>query len=285
MEQRRRFTFHGDAAAFGGHIARPKNVVIEAPGGSALTVSGGRCTARIPRTQFDEFFSVDSATTFAEGLFDDAKAFEEFTNHRVPEHALTASTHVRAEVLGLVVGQKPRLTIKRLRAELQARSPQGSGQPAIRVAKEAAVDGVVIDGHRLVVQLNAAPFQRFDTHAKLLVAADDPAFVKQYGDALFMTTGLDGEPAPAASGRLIESSSGTVYATIVKSIRWEGDPFPGAQIDRNVVVIPDFGRLYFGELLISGHSRRLTMLRLVLGSPLGGNVAVADVQDNGGWSF
>jgi len=179
MEQRRRFTFHGDAAAFGGHLARPRNIVVEAPAGSALTVSGGRCSARIPRTQFEEFFGVDSATTFAEGLFDDQQLFEAFTNHRVPEQALTASTRVRAEVLGLFVGQRPRLTIKRLRAELHARSPQGSGQPAIRVPKEVAVDGVVIDGHRLIVELDPLPFQRFDTHARLLAAADDPAFVKE----------------------------------------------------------------------------------------------------------
>jgi hypothetical protein len=285
MEQPRRFIFHAHAAAFGGQIIRPRNIVLEAPGASALPVSGGRSVARIPRTSFDEFFSVDSARTFAEGLFDDAKQFEAFTNHQLLEQSLTASTVVRAEVLGLAVGRTPRLTIKRLSAELQAKSPNGSGQPAVRVGKDVAIEGVVIDGHRLVVELYTAPFQRFDTYAKLQVAADDPAFVKESGDALFMTTTVDGQAPPAAAGRLLQSSPGTVYATIVRSIRWDGDPFPGSEINRNVVKIPGLGVLYFGELLIEEYSRRLTMLRLALGSEAGGVVACADVQDNGGWSF
>ncbi len=37
----------------------------------------------------------------------------------------------------------------------------------------------------------------------------------------------------------------------MKSIKWNGDPFPGAHIENNVVTIPDFGRVFFGELLIS----------------------------------
>jgi len=69
----------------------------------------------------------------------------------------------------------------------------------------------------------------------------------------------------------------------VKSIKWDGDPFPGAQIDHNTVTIPDFGRVFFGELLISRCERRLTMVRGALGSDSGGDVGGGDVQDNGSW--
>jgi hypothetical protein len=283
MDNKRRFIFRANAAAFGGHLVRPKDIVLEAPGASSLTVSGGRSVARIPATRFDDYFSVESASTFAEGLYEDPKQFLEFTYHRVEEDTLAAVTHVISEVNGFVMGRKPRLTIKRMKADLRARSPLGSGQAAIRVG-DVALEGIDIDGYRLVVELDTAPFQRFDTHAKLLVAADDPAFVKASGDSLFMKTARNGESNPPPAGRLIEYG-GTIYATIVKSIRWDGPPFPGSTIEYNKVVLPDFGRAYFGELLVSPHSRRLTMVRLALGSNGGGSAAGSDAQDNGGWGW
>ena len=49
-------------------------------------------------------------------------------------------------------------------------------------------------------------------------------------------------------------------------------PFPGAKIDEHSVIVPDFGTIFFGELLISAFERRLTMVRFELGSPLRGYV-------------
>jgi hypothetical protein len=75
-----------------------------------------------------------------------------------------------------------------------------------------------------------------------------------------------------------------MHGTIVKSIRWANQPYPGATIDGHVVTVPEFGRIFFGEVAVQKMSRRLTMMRLELGSPIGGDAAFADVQDNGGWS-
>jgi hypothetical protein len=284
MEQRHRFIFSGNAAAFGGRIIRPKDVSLEAPAGSSLPVTGGRSVAQIPATAFEDFFAIESASTLAEGLFDDADRLRELTYHKVQEDTLTTSTHVSADVTGLVVGSKPRLTVKHLRAELNAKSPRASGQAAIRVGDGTTLDGITIDAYRLVVELNLAPFQRFDTYAKLLTAVDDPAFVKESADALFLRTRVDGQLPPPRTGRLIDSSS-TIYATIVKSIAWDGEPFPDSRIDHNMVIVPGLGRLYFGELLISATWRRLTMLRMSLGSPMGGFAAAADVESNGSWGY
>jgi hypothetical protein len=285
MEYRRRQIFSAHAAAFGGHIIRPKDIVLEAPSASALTVVGGRSVSRIPATEFGDFFKIRSATTFAEGLFDDRKAFLALTNHQVEEQTLTATTRVRAEVNGLVVGDEPRLTIRKLRAALTGTTPLGSGQPSIRVDPDVVIEGVTIDKFRLIVELQPTTFQRLDTHAKLLVAADDPAFLTSDGDAVFLRTPIDGQPEPPRTGRLIESSNGTIYATIVKSIKWDGKPFPDSKIDGNIVTIPDFGRIYFGELLISTHTRSLTMVRLTLGSHVGGNAAAGGVEDNIIWGY
>jgi hypothetical protein len=248
-------------------------------------VVGGRSVTKIPRVQFDEYLQIDSATAFAEGLFEDPRQLLAFTNSLVPEEALVAVTRVYSEVFGFAIGRDPRLTIKRQRGELIARSPLASDQPSIRFGQDVALEGVDVGGHRLIIELDTAPFQQCDTYAKLLVGADDPAFVRSSGDALFMQTPRGGEPAPPPSGRLIQSWRGTIYATIVRSIRWDGDPYPGSQIDHNIVVIPNLGRLYFGELLISADCRRLTMVRAALGSDGGGTGSGACSQDNGSWGW
>jgi hypothetical protein len=282
MDLRRRFVFRGNAAAIGGRIVRPKDLMIESSVASSLTVAGGRSQARVGDTHFGDFIAFQAASTSAEGVFDDLKQQIELTHQRVAEDSLTTSTRVNADVAGLQVGNKPKLTIKRLHAALASKSPAGSGEPAISPSNDTVLDGVAIDGHVLVVELALALFQKYDTRAKLLTAADDPNFVRESGDCLFMKSAFTGNPA-RPSGRLLHSS-GTTYATIVKSIKWSGEPYPKATIDHNVVTVPNFGKIFFGELLITDLSRRLTLLRLELGSPDGGAVAAAEVESNGTWS-
>jgi hypothetical protein len=283
MELTRRFIFRGNAAAIGGRLVRPADVVVEASG-SALPVTGGRSVSRLPGRAFTDELRFGSATTFAEGVFDNPPPAATVSWGSVREDTLTSSTRVSAEIADVVVGAKPRLTVKRLRAELSGRSPVGGGEPPIRIEgdKQTLVEGVSIDGHSLLVVIDVTGFQRCDTRAKLVVAADDAAFVAEYGDLLFMKSGVDGRPVPPA-GRLLEYR-GTIYATIVRKLQWDGAPFPGAEIDHHTVFIPDFGRIFFGELLISAAERRLTMMRLKLGSPVAGDVAMADVDTNGSWS-
>ena len=57
-----------------------------------------------------------------------------------------------------------------------------------------------------------------------------------------------------------------------------------AQIDHHSVVVKDFGKIFFGEILITSSSRRLTMMRLELGSDDGGTASGPDVDINGSWS-
>jgi hypothetical protein len=278
-----RYVFHSHAAAFGGRIVRPKDIVLEAGGASALLVTGGRSVAKLQRTEFDEFFVVESANTLAEGFFEDKAAFVEVTHRRTLEQTLTAISRARTEVNGLAIGRKPRLAIGRIRAELANRSAGHSGQPSIRIGKDTVIDGISIEGHKLVVELNTKPYIRYDTHAKLLAAMDDAKFLSESGETLFMSKRFGTDSKTPAFRKLLRRGN-TLYATIVKSIRWVGKPFPKSEIHDNMVVLPTFGRVFFGELLIAEYSRRLTMVRMEMGSDSGGSASAGDVESNGGWS-
>ena len=100
------------------------------------------------------------------------------SNHQAQEDSLKSSTRVKAEIRTLTVGRKKRLTAERLSAEMMSHSPTGSGEPPIMLG-DVAVTGVKIDGFELMVELATGIFNENDTRAKLLTAADTPAFVKK----------------------------------------------------------------------------------------------------------
>jgi hypothetical protein len=282
MDYRTRFVFHGNASAYGGRLVRPTDIVLEATGASSLPVTGGRCRGQTNGTQFGDAIAIGPSTTSIEGLFDDHAQAVEVSHGRLHQTALTATTTATADVRDIAAGVKPRLTIKHVHAALMSISPAGSHEPAIRLGNESVVEGAALDGHKLIIELHTPMFQEHATRSKLVAAADDPKFVEKFGDSFFMRSKTAGGTGPAR-GRLLEVRAG-IYATIVKRIRWDGAPYPGARIDHHIVIVPDFGKIFFGEILILRDARRLTMVRLQLGSPIGGDVAFAEVQDNGIWS-
>ena len=101
LQLRRRFVFRGNAAAFGGRFVRPDDVFLEMPGASSLPDRRpiGR-DVQGDRGNFKGYLSFDSATTFAEGQFDDRKQAIALTHGKVPRRALVTSTRVRAESTG-----------------------------------------------------------------------------------------------------------------------------------------------------------------------------------------
>src|SRR5262245_43106267 len=227
MEIRRRFVFRGNAAAIGGRIVRPTDLILDAIATSSLTVAGGRSRQRAGNAKFGEWISFGEANTSAEGLFDDVQRQVEFTNGKVAEDYLSTTTKVSADVVNLTVGNKPRLTIRRLHAALTSKSPTGSGEPPISVGAVTTIDRVSVDGHLLTIELNLPLLQKYDTFSKLMLASDDPAFVKESGDHLFMTQTTPGVAAPSPAR--LRYSNGVVHATVVKSIKWAGEAIPNAR--------------------------------------------------------
>jgi hypothetical protein len=276
------FLFHANAAAIGGRIAKPKDLPVDTPAASSLSGAGGRSTGRADKGSIGGVIQFGSASTLAEGLFDDLAKWAETLCGDACEDALTATTKVNSEVRDLAVNAKAVFTAKRVRGGFVAKSPKGSGEPSIALDRDTVFDGIALGGYKLIVELNTPLFQRFDTLSKLRAAADTPKFVKEHGAGLYMKASVTGRTTASPAGRFVESG-GTIYGTIVKSLRWAGKPYPGAEIDDNVITIPDCGDIYFGEIYISALRRRLIMLRMDLCCPAPMRLMMADVEDNGTW--
>jgi hypothetical protein len=280
-----RFIFHANAAAIGGRIVKPKDIVIESSAASSLTVAGGRSRSAVKAGNFSDLVRFGAASTLAEGLFDDAKKWSDTLCGDDPsEDGLTASMRVSAEIRDLAISSKTPVSAKRVSGGFMAKSARGGGEPSIALGDDTTVDSLTLGKSRLIVEINTKLFQQYDTFAKLRTAADDPKFVRDNGDHLFMNVDVPGRTAASPDGRLVETG-GHVYGTIVKSIKWADKPLPGAQIDGHVITIPDCLQIYVGEILIGALARRLTMLRIRLCCPFSGVICCCDTEDNGTWGF
>jgi hypothetical protein len=273
MELTRRFIFHGSAAAFGGRFVRPEDVVLASSGGSALPSVGGRSDWRDRDIKIGKSFRIARAETSASGLVDSLRDAVKATHGKLSAETLTATTTVSARVRGLEVGgaaplkkgdePEPLMTVSDVNAALVSRSAQPGHESSVIVG-EASISTVTFDSpvhgrYRLDVVTDIAPFTKADTRAK--VVAD-------------------------RSIRQVHGDRDLIFATVVKELVWQkGRAYPGSKpLGTNGVYIPNLGRFYFGELLIQSSTRRLTMIRMELGSPTGGSGAVGDVDTNGTWS-
>ena len=128
---------------------------------------------------------------------------------------------------------------------------------------------------RLKITLAEGFYQECDTQAKLK-KKHAKGLAPQHA-RLLLPLVEDGDPLTT-----FPEANGVVKCTIVQEISWDGAPHPTATIHGHVVRVPNFGKIYFGEMFITGDSRRLTMVRFQLGSDDGGEVTVAEGENNGG---
>lgn len=274
MELTRRFLFNGSAAAYGGRFVRPDDVILTSTGGSVLSVVGGRSVWSDRDIRIGKSFRIKQAETSAEGLVDSLRDAIRVTHGKLANDALRATTSVSTRIRGIEVGgappvkrgdePEPTMSVAEVSCTLLSRSAD-PGHEANVTVQGAFISTVTFDSpvhgkYKLDVNLQFDHFQRADTRAKIIA---NSAIMQVHGD------------------------KDIIFSTIVKDLVWQKDkPYPGSdRIGSNGLYIPNLGRFFFGEFLIQAGARRLTMIRMALGSPTGGDGCVGDVDANGTWSF
>jgi hypothetical protein len=266
----RRHVFHGHASGVAAHIRRPKDAILDVKGASTLPVIGGHHEHKVGKTQMGKWVSFQSASTSAHGDYENPKHGLATTQGMLFEDAATVTT-VAARVRGLnILG---RVLIADLNLYMESRTAPGMVQPSIRL-KGNRIDGVKIDGAKLKITLAETLFRKHDTKEKLASAYKSlPSRHKR----LFLPCEVDGEEEATE----YPDGQGTAKCTIVQKISWDGKPHPTAEIYGHVVRVPNFGKIYFGEMFVDHAARRLTLVRFQLGSGDGGEVTGGDGQTNG----
>jgi hypothetical protein len=267
----RRHVFRGHSAGVAAHIRRPAEVPLAVQGCSALPVTGGSHESNVEAKEHNKYVSHGPITTSAYGDYVSAadgiattlgKAFD----------AVPTETRVTASVQDLAILGKVHVGLAAM--GLNSRSADGTGQPSIQ-PDGCRLDDVRIGDSRLKITLAEDFYREYDTLDKLAqkyAAGLEPEQAAMFLPADSKATKVTGFPI----------ANGTVKCTLVQKIEWDGPKHPDAEIHGHVVVVRDFGNIYFGEMFITANSRRLTMVRFQLGSPDGGEVTAADGETNPG---
>ena len=79
----------------------------------------------------------------------------------------------------------------------------------------------------------------------------------------------------------IVSDKGVIVASTVRKLTLVGEPDPRIRIEGHTIHWDDFGWIILGEILISKQYRRLTMVRLEMGSQVGGKLGIGETETDG----
>ena len=271
MELTRRYLFNGSAAAYGGRFVRPDDVVLASSGGSALAITGGRSVWR-DRYQAGAIVPHPVRGNLGRGAGGQPPRAVRVTNRQLSAEALTATTRVSSRCRGVEIGgappvrrtdePEPTMSVADVSAALLSRSARPGHESSV-IIEGATLTTMTFDSpvhgrFKLDVGLDIEPFRKCDTRAKVI---ENGRIIQKHGDR------------------------DMVFSTIVTKLVWQkGRAYPGSTPrGTNGIYIPNLGAFYFGELIIQWSTRRLTMIRVELGSPTGGSGSVSDVDTNGTW--
>lgn len=257
VDTARRFVFHAHACAYSGQLYRPEYLVIPSPASAAVSVAGGSAESRSGRKKFTDYLTVGSAYASTVARFDDRKQAIAMSHGTLGEDVLASTTTAYAQADDIVADSK-RIRIDQVAVQLTARPSRDGGQSAIAIGRKSAIRGVTIDGYTLQIALDLKRFE-----------------VESTFDASAAST--------ARSTATRAQHKDVIYSSLVSELKWKGKAHPTARIEGNSVYVEGLGRVYFGEILIERAARRVTMLRLHLGSPIGLRVGFGDVGTNGSW--
>lgn len=243
-----RFMFAGHAIGASARFHRlydqqNLNHVVPALGASVVPMSGGRSSAHADPFRFEVQEPRSCCLLAVERV--DTLAEGRDANGLI-------ETEVGAEVVGLEVVHKLRCDL--IRMHMLVTRQGASGEPVVTTNGN-RIDGLHMGDVEAVVTIDEAPLLHSGT-------------LDQFGDY-----NRSAQRTPGKFGSYSRS-------TIVSNIELIGSD-PAITVDGNVIVWKGFGRIILGEIHVKAHERRLTLVRLEMGSDAGGYGDAGDGKTNG----
>jgi hypothetical protein len=247
----RQFLYNGYATGFSGRIHAPFDEVVESQASSSLGVTGGYASARVDNFRRHEVFSFASAHTQASGILSaKSQTFE----------TLVSGVLEGFSLLDMV---KVDYMVGRLMSKHPVEPPQkGPDEPAITPVGS-HYGKIVVAGYTLTPVIDVNFFNTVCSYSDLCDKIGRDKDLR----TLFNVADVKMPPP-----------RGMMAGSIVREIKGGG---PGLEIKGNMVRVPGFGKLYFGEYIIEQYSRRLSMLRAELGCPVQSDSSGPDMGGNG----
>lgn len=269
-----RFLYRANALALGGSVGQPEPALIPSQASVALSIDGGQGQA-------------ESGPFRHGGLVSFERAWAQVLGSR-PKPGGPYETLAQVTVEGVSV--QGMVTADRMVARLVSQHVGTSGSEPKIIPLGSTFENLRIAGRTVRYDDLSSVFTDLATFGSVRDSyARDEAFQK-LARSCFWWGGCPEKLPSDLPDELRERhewlaqnasacppvSHGTVLTSIVGNVRVDG-----LASYANCVVVPGFGRVYLGELLIQEDSRRLTMLRLDLGSPGEGKIVMDATETNG----
>jgi hypothetical protein len=273
MNPAKQFFYHAHGSALGGVITRPIEKTIEdSASATSLPLTGGHSLAKSNgyKLQHDpkDIISHTAASTEVSGRNETDGSY---------------TTEITSVVEGLNVYGV--VTADRIVAHLTSKHNDGGAEGSV-VPTGSGFLNLKISDYPVEVELDPSLFVENDTIDKFKKKHKQDAAFRAMVRKRFLWGDVDKSAPDWLQQRYkwvtppdaLPESKGIVPCSLVKSIKCN---CPGVQIFGNVIIVPEFGKIFLGEILLKEGARRLTMMRLEMGSPVGGSVVACDVEGNG----
>lgn len=261
------FVYQAQSLAIGGSIRRPVAQLIDVPAASSLPSVGGQQTNRMGRFEIPGVLYFASAFTQVSGSFD------------AKENAY--NTQGKAVVEGFNL--QDIVTCDRIVAQFSSKFAVGAAEPEMRPLG-AQFNNLKINGRPVDIALQIDLHATYPTYSGLRAQYQADASLREKLNKVNLwkkdPATLPEQLRHYAFGRRGVTDypeNGMIFSSLLQ------DPLeiPGATSIGPMVHIPGFGRVYIAEYVMWKKSRRLTMLRFQLGSPLEGDISIPEMEGNG----
>jgi len=278
------YFYHADALAMGGAFTRPVQKAIPSQAACSLPTIGGTASCQMDKTDFEGKISFDSVQSGVNGSFDDQNSY----------HVTSASVVINnLNILNVIMADQ---IVARLAARHAPKTPaqlkSGEATEPEIITTGCHFSGLRIAGYPVEVEMGHDLFASMPTYKHWQDAWAKKGTPRQSISSRIMGSDLDApdskEPEPQhlrdiRQGHKVLSNAGALQSTVLTSFVKSVKGIQGAEIKTRgpIVVIPQFGTIYLGEVIVSFGQRRVHMMRLELGSPDAGTFIFGSTGSNG----
>jgi hypothetical protein len=255
------FQYHANGHVLSGRFDRPKKHAIEVQAGTTLPACGGHGNSRVENFQLDDILSFKAGYSHVSG------------SEMVRDNKVIHTTQVTSVVEGLNILDM--VTADRIVARLASSYEHGNkknGNESKILVFGSRFENLRIAGKKVEVELQDELAMKLDTFAAARNEfATNEAFRRMTEDFF-------------AAGKLPKKVE--IHEVVRCSLVKELSPGNLPPIKRSgncghILTIPEFGKMHLAELSIEHGRKRLTMLRVMLGSPTEGDLTVVEADSNG----
>ena len=268
MDMQPRFVARGNAVAFAGRLTRfgdrTVNQLVDVPGNSAsLPVTGGLSHGETGRfVLLHDHTWPHPLVSMAAGV---TRAWDDGNEQ-------TRVTHVMAVVDELAIAG--RFFVSHGAGYLRSDFRRGAAEPDFTIG-DSSIVGLRCDEYGIDVRWRTEVFNKASTFAAL-----QKAWTRSKADDALDRHVLRPPKTARRNPKALPAMKDHVLVSLCE-LSWADKPHPDVTLDGHVLRWPGFGTVYVGEMLISQHLRRLTLLRFDLGSPFAMSASSIEVESDG----